>query len=53
MIVTDIIENEDDTVTLVVDMTADEHKQLLTSAVVRALHLGLQEQKDIEQEYKK
>jgi hypothetical protein len=53
MIVTDIIEHEDDTVTLVVDMTADEHKQLLTSAVVRALHLGLQEQKDIEAEYKK
>jgi hypothetical protein len=53
MMIVDIIENEDNTVTLVVDMTAEEHKQLLTSAVVRALHLGLQEQKDIEAEYKK
>lgn len=51
--VKDVIENEDNTVTLVFDMTKEEHEALLTSAIVRALHLGLQEQKQIEEEYKK
>jgi hypothetical protein len=53
MTVTDIIEHEDNTTTLVLDMTKEELTALLTSAIVRALHLGLQEQKDIEAEYKK
>ena len=53
MTITDIIEHDDNTTTLMLDMSKEELTALLTSAIVRALHLGLQEQKQIEQEYKK
>lgn len=53
MTITDIIEHDDNTTTLMLDMSKEELTALLTSAIVRALHLGLQEQKQIEGEYKK
>ena len=53
MTITDIIEHDDNTTTLMLDMSKEELTTLLTTAFVRALHLGLQEQKQIEGEYKK
>lgn len=53
MTITDIIEHDDNTTTLMLDMSKEELTALLTTAFVRAIHLGLLEQRDIEQEYKK
>jgi hypothetical protein len=52
MTVTQIEENDDGTVTVQLDMTKEEHCQLLEAAIIRAMHLAIQEQKATEKEYK-
>lgn len=52
MTITELHENEDGSVQVQIDMTPEEHQQLLEAAIIRGLHLAIQEQKDIEKGYK-
>ena len=52
MTITELHENEDGSVQVQLDMTPEEHQQLLEAAIIRGLHLAIQEKKDIEKGYK-
>jgi len=52
MTLTQLDENADGTVSVKLDMTPEEHKQLLESAIIRAMHLTIEEQKKTEEMYK-
>lgn len=52
MKLTELKEHEDGSATVRLDMTPEEHTQLLEAAVIRALHLAIAEKKDIEKGYK-
>jgi hypothetical protein len=51
MMIEQIDELDDGGVMCTLHMTPEEHRQLLEAAVIRAMHLAIQEQKDIEKEY--
>jgi hypothetical protein len=51
MMIEQINELDDGGVLCTLHMTPEEHRQLLESAVIHAMHLMIQEQKDIEKEY--
>jgi hypothetical protein len=51
MTITELHENEDGSVTAELEMTAEEHRLLLEAAVIRGLHLAIEEQKQIEGKY--
>jgi len=52
MTLTQLQEHEDGTVTFMVDMTPEEHQEMLQAALVRALHLATAEKKVILGDYK-
>ena len=52
MKLTQLQEHEDGTVSFKVDMTPEEHQEMLQAALVRAMHLATAEKKIILEEYK-
>ena len=52
MKLTELKEHEDGSATFQVDLTPEEHQQLLEASIIRGLHLAIEEKKAIEKEYK-